>query len=256
MESFEELKQMNTALSHCSELKTQLNSTLKYIQRLNAKYNQTDYNAVIRNWENYRSRNQLASPYPKLSSRNDSSIEQIMENTMNYGTPVKSSERSIKRRMKLKTSTPNKSKIASIEIATKLFDGSTPKRSMRELKENNNKVTISAIKVQRDIESLITKLQVVQREQFRMQKLKMEQSIYQSSANSSSGIFDQSFSNSSFALNCSYQSNYHNTSSNSSRLICDEPTRVLQKLQHQYATPLRNMHRRLSHLNASLIRTC
>lgn len=253
MESFEEIRQVNAALSHCSELKTQLNSALIYIQRLNAKYNQTDYNAVIRNLENYRSRNQLASPYSKPSPRNDHSIEQNMGNC---STPVKSSERATKRRLKLKTSTPNRSAITPIETTPKFIDGSTPKRSMRELKENNNKVTINTIKVQRDIESIITKLQVVQREQLRMQRLKMEQSIYQSSANSLSSIFDQSFSNSSFTSNCSYQSHYHNTpTSNSRRSIGDESTRVLQRLQHQYATPLKNMHRRLTHLNASLIST-
>lgn len=269
MQSSEELSQINSALTHCTQLKTQLHSTLLHIQHLNSKYNHTDYMAVIRNLENYR---RTSSPYPKLRPRDQSTDGCDFEE--NYtSTPMKRSK--LFRRINgngTHTSTPRHSKLSQLADSFESTDFDTPKRSVREMKNKTNTISVCKIKVQRNIEAIITHLQVMQKSHLKRHQQQLEQSLYQSCSNLSVGspgyightrCMDVSNSSYRTAINGSIDSlhnnsNYHtpgkfNTSSTKQR---DEGKRTLDRVQRFYATPLQRMHKRLIHLNASLITTC
>lgn len=268
----EEVSQINSALTHCGQLKTQLNSTLLHIQRLNSKYNQTDYMAVIRNLENFRRNSSMtSSPYPQVHQRDHSNDKSDSFRRDRSCTPVKRPNQF--RRMQLKnsvTSTPkhlNSTRFDDSFDSNQSIDFDTPKRSVREMKTNTNTVSVRTIKVQRNIEAIITHLQVMQRSHQKRQKQQQEQSLYQSCCNSSfassgymgqSGCVDRSFD--SFATAFGSNDSVHNhsqyyTPNKSSRLI-QHDQKTLERVQRFYATPLQRMHKRLIHLNASLVSTC
>lgn len=268
----EEVSQINSALTHCSQLKTQLQGTLLHIQRLNSKYNQTDYMAVIRNLENYRRNSSLTtSPYPKVHQRDCSNDRSDSFRRDRSCTPVK--RPNLIRRMQLKksiTSTPKHSNGTRFEDSfdsNQSIDFDTPKRSVREMKTNNNTVSVRTIKVQRNIEAIITHLQVMQRSYQKRQKQQREQSLYQSCCNSSiaspgymghSGCGDQSYGSfaTAFGSNDSlHEHSLYYTPNKSSRSI-QHDQKTLERVQRFYATPLQRMHKRLLHLNASLVSTC
>lgn len=283
MGASEELSQINSALTHCTQLKTQLNSTLLHIQRLNAKYNQTDYMAVIRNLDNYRRSSSITtSPYPKQRQRDDRSNDESNNSYRSTSTSVK--RPSMFRRKQFNntlTSTPKSHRKATPNQAqtSHLMDESfemcqsdfndTPKRTVREMKENSNTISVRTIKVQRNIEAIITHLEVMQRSHKKRKIQQMEQSLYQSCSNSSFGspghvghthCMDQSFSSvgSSFGGNDSVfsTSSYHTPTKHVRSIQYDRDQRTLEKLQRFYATPLQRMHKRLAHLNASLVSAC
>ena len=145
-------------------------------------------------------------------------------------------------------------------------DVDTPKRSIREMKTNNNTISVRTIKVHRNIEAILTQLQVLQRSQKKRQRQQMEQSLYQSCCNSSigsPGLLGHSRcmdASSSFITACgSIESlNNHSGAYYTPNKISrhDEGQKTLDRVQRFYATPLQRMHKRLIHLNASLISTC
>lgn len=277
MGSSEEISQINSALTHCAQLKSQLNSTLLHIQRLDAKYNQTDYMAVIRNLDNYRRGSTITSspyPNPKQQRQRDHSNDES-NSFRSTSTPVK--RQTMFRRKQFNdnlTSTPKKSRTSqsmmadSFEMCQSDFD--TPKRTVREMKKDTNTISVRTIKVQRNIEAIITHLEVMQRSHKKRQLQQMEQSLYQS-CNSSFGSpgsmhnkssMGQSFSSfdSSFGCNNSVFNTSGYQTPKQSKLTrsikYDQDQRTLEKLQRFYATPLQRMHKRLTHLNASLVSTC
>lgn len=265
MQLSEEVNQINSALIHCTQLKTQLQGTLLHIQNLNSKYNQIDYMAVIHNLENYRTKSSLkSSPYPKKCSR-DQSIHRIDRNFQS-STPVRRT--SLNRRMKLNSSTPKQSKILSIlddTLDSCQSDFDTPKRSVRDMKKNSNTISVRTIKVQRNIEAIITQLQVLQRSQKKHQRQQMEQSLYQSCCNSSivspghlghSCCIDSSMGATAFSNNDSSHKHNNTYQTPNKNQRYDESQKTLERVERFYATPLQRMHKRLTYLNASLVSTC
>lgn len=267
MQLSEEVNQINSALIHCTQLKTQLQGTLLHIQNLNSKYNQIDYMAVIHNLENYRTKSGLkSSPYPKMYLR-DQTIRRKCGNDRNFqsSTPVRRSV--LIRRIKVYSSMPKQSNIFSLmddSLDSCQSDFDTPKRSVREMKKNSNTISVRTIKVQRNIEAIITQLQVLQRSQKKHQRQQMEQSLYQSCCNSSiaspgqlghSCCKDSSTFATAFCSNDSpYKHNAYQTPNKNNRY--DESQKTLERVERFYATPLQRMHKRLTHLNASLVSTC
>lgn len=292
VQSSEELTQINAALTHCSQVKSQLNGALLHIQRLNAKYNETDYMAVIRNLEAFRNGNSSAPSTPQRLRKNH--LDHSTDRHSSQSTPVHSKKKSnirrciIKSKKKTLTSTPKQLELSHLYDCSSLslsntdddYDDSTPKRSMRDLKRNNNTITVRTLKVHRNIESILTHLQVMQKIQKRNHRQMLEQSIYQYCCNASCGspghlghssCMEHSLSEF-HSMNNSIDSTLYNSSySNVNRTNGNPPTPIpstkrrsiydyqqytLQKVQRFYATPLERMHKRLMHLNASLIRTC
>lgn len=281
MQSSEEVSQINSALSCCTQLKTQLRGTLLHIQHLNSKYNQTDYMAVIRNLEKYASRANVAassSPYPKMR-QHDQSVEKS-DGQVHSSTP-KVKRPKMARRLQINntlTSTPKHPRITQLADSFDSSDQSdfdTPKRSVREMKQSCNNISVRTIKVQRNIEAIITHLQIMQRNHLKRRQRQMERSLYQDSPNSSCGIesfesyqsprhsshrrcMEQSFISfgSAFESNYSSSSSYHTPNKFNASMQHNEDKRTLERMQRFYATPLQRMHKRLIHLNASLITTC
>lgn len=278
MQSSEEVSQINSALSYCTQLKTQLRGTLLHIQHLNSKYNQTDYMAVIRNLENYRSRaNVASSPYPQMRHHGDQSVEK--KDYARSGTPVKRPK--MARRLQTTNSLTSTPKHPRVSRLADSFDSSgqsdfdTPKRSVRDMKKNGNNISVRTIKVQRNIEAIITHLQVIQRNHLKRRQQQLEQSLYQDSPNSSFGFgsfesnqspghfnhtrcMEQSFSSfgSEFGSNDSLLSSCLTPNKFNVSMQHNEDKRTLERVQRFYATPLQRMHKRLQFLNASLITTC
>lgn len=269
MQSSEEVSQINSALTHCIQLKTQLNSTLLHIQRLNSKYNQTDYMAVIRNLDNYRRSSGItSSPYQKMRPR-DHSVDEYDSNNSS-STPVKRSKmfRRINGNSAL-TSTPKHSKLSLLadSFDSNHTDFDTPKRSVREMKSKTNEISVCKIKVQRNIEAIITHLQVMQKSHMKRRQQQLEQSLYQSCCNTSLGSPGYlSRTQRSEQSNCSFttafgstdslHTSYHTPRKFNATMQHDQDKRTLERVQRFYATPLQRMHKRLIHLNASLISTC
>lgn len=287
MNSSEEVFQINSALIHCSKLKTQLHSTLMHIRRLNSRYNKTDYMDVVRNLENYRKSSSLtsSSPYPKIVRQHDHSLtdESNTSNTSNTSndsiqcsTPVKPRRRRRPnqiRRLALNnalSSTPNRSKSKwndTFDSDCDLGDDDTPRRSMRDVKTNNNTISVRTIKVQRNLESIITQLQVMQRSQKKRELHEMEQSLFQNCCNSSTPSPGLLGHNACCSINSSFESfvTAHGSNDSLNHSIyhtpnkfkrIDEDQKTLDRVQRFYATPLQRMHKRLIHLNASLVTTC
>lgn len=286
MQSSEELVQINSALTHCAQLKTQLQSTILHIRSLNSKYNQTDYMAVIRNLDNYQRRSLSSiSPYPK-QRRRDSSVDDDYEydpcydgNRSSHSTSTPVKRPNTFRRCQDNgrfTSTPKRLKLT--QLADK-FDCSqsdldyTPKRSMRELKNESNTIFVRQIKLHREIEAVLTHIQVVSKDQLKRQKQELERSLYQSICSSPSfaspgspahfRCMQQSFGSgskrSSFYTTANESifnyTNYHTPKLNASRRL-DADKRALERVQRSYATPLLRMQKRLTILNASLVSSC
>lgn len=364
MQSSEEVNQINSALTHCTQLRSQLRGTLLYIQRLNSKYANTDYMAVVRNLDNYRQQQQQAtlqssganSPYPKVRPRQNQyrSIDVINEigggnsNSKNTShgniissTPVKRSSKMVRRRLAGRqqqqaqddgvadginnatfTSTPKRTKYAQLAAAFEFGnsgsdENGTPKRSVREMANQSNTISVCKIKVQRDIEATITHLQVMQKQQLKRRQQQLEQSLYQSCCSSTSNLssfgsavslsgaaavasprspfatrhqqqqhlwtnaryMDQSNASSYGTAYDSFHGKSINNSMNMSSSKCftpppsspsasssrfnrsssmqfNEGKRTLERVERCYVTPLQRMHKRLIHLNASLVRTC
>lgn len=277
MQSSEEVSQINSALSHCSQLKRQLQGTLLHIQQLSTKYNQTDYMAVIHNLENYRksssSLTSSTSPYPKKIRQRDQSVHNESGfDDDSFGindTPMKRRPNSFRRMQMANNSTPKRSRVSTLMMDASMdscpSDVDTPKRSMREMKTNNNTISVRTIKVHRNIEAILTHLQVLQRSEKKRQRQLMEQSLYQNCCNSSigsPGLLGHSRcmdASSSLIAACGSIESLHNhsgahTPNKTSRR--DEGQKTLDRVQRFYATPLQRMHKRLIHLNASLVSTC
>lgn len=278
----EELSKINTALGHCIQLKSQLSGALVHIQRLNAKYNQIDYMETIRNLDAYYGRSMSCD-----DSFNSSFTIETNSSMEICGTPVNNNRKNaIFRRIvaskKLTLAsplTPDKQSAPITPISFTSTPSSTPKRTVREVKRNNNTISVRTIKVQRNIEAIISKLRVMQKSHQRNNSKMLERSLYQTcnnSMNQSPGklghtdCMEHSF--------CNRSANISNTSIHDRRrsgmstpksnnalnetftvkrsINFNEPQRILQRVQQTYATPLKQMHKRLMHLNASLVRTC
>lgn len=279
MQSSEEVYQINSALTHCSQLKTQLHSTLLHIQHLNSKYNQTDYMAVIRNMENYgrtprmtttkkSSSSSSSSPYPMVRQR-DHSVDSC--DRVHSSTPVRrpTKFRRLQSSTNTLTSTPKHYKFSHFDDSfdsCQSNDCDTPRRSVREMKKNNNTISVRTIKVQREIEAIITHLNVMQKSHKKRQRQQLEQSLYQSCCNSSiaspgllghSHCMDQSFVTACGSTDSLHDHSHCHTPNRFNRSIQqDKDQRTLEQVQRFYATPLQRMHKRLIHLNASLVSTC
>lgn len=353
IQSSEELNQINSALTHCTQLRTELRGTLLYIQRLNSKYAHTDYMAVVRNFDNYR--RQLApsvsagSPYPRIRSHSRYTNENRDAGNSSNGnidmaissTPKKRTTKLFRRRChggadssgrrhnnqpddinnETFALTPKRTKFSQLAAAFGFQSGDgiggdsdvdgTPKRSVREMSSKSNTISVCKIKVQRNIEAIITHLQVMQKQQIKRHQQQCEQSLYQSccagnlstfgspalSRSSSPALspYSTPFASrqpqhpahlrrmqQSMASSCDTTANdscdtgkrnnsliissnklftpspsakLHNHS-NKSSLQFDEGKRTLERVERCYVTPLQRMHKRLIHLNASLVRTC
>lgn len=296
MKPTEEISRMNVALRHCSKLKVQLNNALAHVQHLDAKYNQTDYAAILRDIENNirsvksdktsavrsKSRNRAASPYrkqrplrenkPKSKSSETLSttaaaitikpstptrmvatpidstrvVGTSIAGTPTAGTPIAGTPKrrpaGLMKPRPLYISASNASSNQSLSDAH-IFN--TPVRSIRELRADSNKAKVDAIKVQRDLEGMVMKLQFVQKEQRRVQRILAEQSLYRSSSNS---LLHK--------LESSYLDSPAKTPASAKRTRLNESEFVLRKVQVMYGTPLQKMHKRLKNLNAALVKTC
>lgn len=261
VQTSEEINQINTALGHCSQLKTHITGALLHIQRLNAKYNETDYMAVIRNMESYRS-NLSSTPYERKNRRGNDLNSMDLNNENICITPVKTIKRANIRRRIIQSKKFMNASTDQLNITSNSTNGddeSTPKRSMHELKRNNNTITVRTLKVQRNIESILTHLQVMQKQQNRNKRHLLERSLYQNCCNTSCDSPGQL--GHAHCLESSFNSVNSSNYSNDSMLtptkkrwtIYDQQQATLQKVQRFYATPLEKMHKRLINLNASLV---
>lgn len=262
MESVE-VRRMDDALRHCSEVKTQISQTLKHIHRLEARYNQTDYAAILTDIENNmkqmkqrsdrsKSRTRSVEPYQKQRPRHQSNDRLaatiITTPTRIFSTPVK---RHVPlehkpRRALCKSSSSSNQSLFSLDA------DDTPLRSMRMMREENNKVRVDAIKLQRELDSMAMKLQYIQRERVRMQRVMAENSIYRSSSNSLLNQLENSY----LLQSPKFDQSMCSTPVMSKRSRLDESNHTLRRIDVLYGTPLQKMQKRLRNVNAATIRSC
>lgn len=158
----EETLKLNKALTYCLQLKSEINDTIGHIRQLSKKYDQIDYMIGFRELEQSYT---LSSPCRKLTPIKYKTIRKKLIAT---STP--------------KTSTPILSGKSRIAIDLSQIKR---KRAPREIKQNNNKIIVHMLKVQRNIESIINKMKVLQKIQHKQHTIALEQSLYQSCNNSS-----------------------------------------------------------------------
>lgn len=282
METSEELIKIDTALDHCAQLKSQLSGTLLCVQQLNSKYNEIDYMASIRSLEAFY------SSHGAQKFRSSIDLHQSHDISTNCSTPVnktRSKKNVILRRivatkkMKLNSSAPSK-RSTPYPTSTPI-SSSTPKRTIRDVKQNSNTVVVRTLKVQRNLEAIITQLQVMQKMHQRNHKKMLERSLYESCNNSMNCSASPGKLGHMYCMDHSFGNNCSMYDSNTSISICDQShyasktnlsasttspnkqqqsfnyeKRTLQRIQQSYATPLQKMHKRLRYLNESLVRTC
>lgn len=234
----EETLKLNKALTYCLQLKSELNDTIGHIRKLSKKYDQIDYMEGFREWE--KSYMQL-TPTRKPTTPIRCNIRKKLIAT---STP--------------KTSTPILSGKTRIAID---FPNIKRKRAPREIKHNNNKIIVHMLKVQRNIESIINKMKVLQRTQQKNQAIALEQSLYQSCDNSScyspGKLGHSQCSLDHLTFNDSFGGQHHNRSSNFSPKHKQHLHRTPVK-EAVYLTPLRQIQKRAVkiHLRLSKIKSC
>lgn len=287
IQSSEEVNQINMALSHCSHLKSQLKGTMSHIRMLNSKYNAIDYMAVIRNLEKNRSHPSTpskASERKKTPQKNveDQFAMDFDENIgCNQSTPMNSIKVSLQRCKAVngRKTTLKLAKSLHFHDRNPVFkcdnNDLTPKRSMRDLKRNISTISVRTLKVQRNIEAIITQLQVIQKMHQRNEHHILEQSLYQNCCNAStespgrlghSHCTEHSFNNiitwnnnsgnGTMMEKCATVTTTTLRTPTKRKFILNEQQNTLRKVQLLYASPLQRMHKRLRNLNASIIEIC
>lgn len=232
----EEITKLNKALSYCAKLRTELRDAIGHIHRLSDKYSQIDYMEGIRVLENSYS---VLSPHASLAKRRAPSSFKATS-TPNRSMP--------------NTSTPKMSAKVRVALqfpAASKKSTSNAKRAPQEMKRNNNKIVVRMIKVQRNIESIITKLKAVQKVQQRNHAIALEQSLYQSCNNSACDSpgklgHSQCFADH-FAISDSFGGHNHNNSSCHISRHHRTPSK-----DGAYLTPLHQIHKRAIAINVRL----
>lgn len=264
-----EVRRMDDALHHCDEVKDHIGQLLKHVHRLEERYNQTDYSAILRDIENNmratrsrsdrsKSRTRSIEPYQKQRPRHQST-DQLTAAVL--ATPTKQMVRTPSKQMvgtPLMRSTPlaKKPRRALCRSASSssqsLAGDDTPFRSMRMMREENNRVRVDAIKLQRELDSMAMKLRCMERERLRVQRVMAENSLYQNSTDSLLLQLEISYLLQSPKLEQSTCS----TPNGAKRTRLDDSNHTLRRIDVLYGTPLQKMHKRLRNVNALAIRSC
>lgn len=236
----EELLKLNKALKYCDQLKSQLNNAIGHIQMLNEKYNQIDYMENIRFLE--QSRSNFVPYINHLQIRLSSSLQYRSPLTINSTTDNRHHNKKVPLTSTPKLSAKNYYSFESTPIKKQ----KTTKRTLQEVKKNSNKITVCSIKVQRNVETMLAHLKVLQKIHYRNHVNMLEQSLYQTCNNSVSASPGK-------------LGHFHcleNWSNNS--ICCNSVCMPTKEMIHStmYATPLKRFHKRTMNINVTLLRTC
>lgn len=255
----EELLTLDKALQYCDDLKNQLSDAIGHIGELNKRYNCIDYMENIRMLE--KSQAEL-SPYIDHLHTQLTLSPQSMSPFVLASPSLLHPYRHRLLIAKHDSSTPKLT--SKIRRALELSPIQKPtavngKRSVQDIKHNNNTIAVRALKVQRNIETMLNHLKVLQKIHQRNHVIALEQSLYQSCSNSMCGASspgklghthcaDQNWSIGSGGGDYSFGSN---------RSFNTTPTMTPKKKQSQpYMTPLRKIQMQAIAPHAVLLRSC
>lgn len=267
-----EVRRMDDALRHCDEVKDHIGRMLQHVHRLEERYNQTDYSAILRDIENNmrqtrsrsdrsKSRTRSTEPYQKQRPRHQSTdrptpaavlvatptkhIDVATPSKQIVGTPLMRSTPLDKK--------PRRALCRSASSSSQSLAGDdTPLRSMRMMREENNRVRVDAIKLQRELDSMAMKLRCMERERLRVQRVMAENSLYQNSTDSLLLQLESSY----LVQSPKPEPSMGSTPTAAKRTRLDEPNLTLRRIDVLYGTPLQKMHKRLRNVNATAIRSC
>lgn len=262
----EELLKWDKALLYCNELKSQLSDAIGHVQELNKRYNIIDYMENVRMLEKSRAElspyidhlhSQLSvspatlSPFV-LASSSSSMVHRLHKTKFDSSTPKALS----KIRRALELSPIRKSTAISSSNSSDSHGGapfSSAKRSVQDIQQNNNTIAVRTMKVQRNIETVLNHLKVLQRIHQRNHEIAMEQSLYQSCNNSMCGASSPGKLGHTHCADQHYWSTISDTSFNSFNTSNMTPKK---KQSHPYLTPLRKIQTRAIASHAALLRSC
>lgn len=270
----EELFTLNIALQYCDELKTQLRDAIGHIGELNKRYNHIDYMANFLLWEKSRGEflpyidhlqsqlslsPNLCLPFsPAVSSLSVHHRQRLSPKKIGNSTP-KVSAHKIRRALEL---SPIKKPLTNSSDSDAGGGGgndgpiSAVKRTVQEITYKNNTITVRTLKVQRNIETMLNHLKVLQKIHQRNHAIALEQSLYQScnnsmcdaSASASPGQLGHTQCNQNWSMNNSFSSNFNTTTINMT------PNK---NQSHKYVTPLRKLQKQAMRSNRILLlRSC
>lgn len=235
----EETIKLNKALTYCYQLKTELNDAIGYIRKLSKKYDQIDYMEGFREFD---------KSYSNLSPKTVTPIKKVIRKKSTLAVTATSTPKlSAKARIALDFPMINKKSSSSSSTST------NGKRQPQEIKRNNNKIIVRMLKVQRNIESIMNKMKVLQKNQQKNHAIALEQSLYQTCNNSSCcspgklGHSQCSIDHLTFSDN-SFGGQNHNNSGSYYRAAAKE---------NVYLTPLRQLQKRaiIIHSRLSTLRS-
>lgn len=267
---------LDTALKFCDELKTQLSDAIGHIEQLNKRYNHIDYMENIRVLEKSRAElspyidhlhSQLSlsptslSPFVLASSSSSSSTPVVHRHRQRHHTTTTTTITT-----KFDSSTPKVaakicralelSPIQKPNTLEKSAVGSnlniSVKRSVQDINQNNNTIAVRALKVQRNIETVLNHLKVLQRIHQRNHVIALEQSLYQSCNSSMCGTSSPGKLGHTHCHGGQYWS-LNDSSVDSFNASIKTPKK---KQSHPYMTPLRKIQSQLLVSHAVLLRSC
>lgn len=259
----EELFTLDKALLYCDELKSQLSDAIGHVEELNKRYNIIDYMENIRMLEKSRAElspyidhlhSQLSASPATLSPfvLASSTVHRLRQKKFVSSTPKVSAK--IRRALEL---SPIRKPTALIVSSSSDSLGGAPisstKRSLQDIQQNNNTIAVRAIKVQRNIETVLNHLKVLQRIHQRNHEIAMEQSLYQSCNNSMCGASSPGKMGHTHCADQHYWSTINDTRFSSFNTSLMTPKK---KPSHPYMTPLRKIQTRAIASHAALLRTC
>lgn len=262
----EELLTLDIALQYCDELKTQLSDAIGHIAELNKRYNYIDYMENIRMLE--KSRAELSPYIDHLHSQLSLSPNSLSPFVLASSSPVNHHHHQYS--TKLRCSTP----IVSAKICRALdlspihkptnntnegdpthfstTTNSSAKRSVQDIKQNNNTIAVRALKVQRNIETMLNHLKVLQKIHQRNHVIALEQSLYQSCNHSLCGAASPGKLGHTHCDSRNWSIN--DTSYNSFNISTNMTPK--KKQSHPYMTPLRKIQMQAIASHAVLLRSC
>lgn len=222
----EELFTLDKALQYCDELKSQLSDAIGHIEALTKRYDHIDYMENICMLE--KSSFALASP-PYLLKRHCS-------------TPKVSA--TARRTLELSPIT-NKGNASGNAGPI-----SSAKRTVQHIKQNNNTIAVRALKVQRNIETMLNHLKVLQKIHQRNHEISLEQSLYQPCNNSMCGASSPG------KLGHTHCGVYNWSINDASYSTFNTTMTPKKKHSHPYMTPLRKIQMQTFVAHNVLLKSC
>lgn len=249
----EELFTLDKALQYCDELKSQLSDAIGHIEALTKRYEHIDYMENIRMLE--KSRAELSPYIDHLQSQlslSPASLSPFVLASPSY---------SLKRHHKssLDCSTPKVSARRTLELSsiTNKANASgsagpilSAKRTVQHIKQNNNTIAVRALKVQRNIETMLNHLKVLQKIHQRNHEIALEQSLYQPCNNSMCGASSPG------KLGHTHCGDYNWSINGTSYSTFNTTMTPKKKHSHPYMTPLRKIQMQTFVAHNVLLKSC